>query len=485
MDSDLISKSKKIIQNTLIVCAVIIVLYLLLFVHPPQKGKPDRVTIDLWHVSGADESEPQVPLWFNEEQDEIYANQVGVPFLEIERKFLTSIIGNVPPDIFEYFGPVAQWSSRGALLPLNEYMERDGFDKSKFFEVLWDEVTWEGKIYAIPIGTACDAFYWNKEHFREAGLDPDRPPKTWSELEEYAEKLFVYDKEGNIKRAGYIPGYWSAGNTPGFIFWPMEFDAEFLSPDGRKVNMTSDACVKSLEWEGRLFQKLGGDKLIRMRSSFGYGTQQGFASKRLSMIVQKSSFIQELSKYAPDIEFGVSMLPVPDEGGHPGSTSGALWVGIPSGSQHPEEAWEYIKFYTRQDVLQRSADYAIDNDQVAFFPANIEVAKSPKQMSTPYMDVLIDTMKWARTPTIVPLAHAIFWREYQNAWDQVVRGQKSAREALEAAEKEVQRALDDQIDYNEFYTEYLRKKEAEISSASHDKADGIVSVQNDNSHKPD
>jgi hypothetical protein len=117
-------------------------------------------------------------------------------------------------------------------------------------------------------------------------------------------------------------------------------------------------------------------------------------------------------------------------------------------------------------------------DQVAFFPASIEVSKSPKQMALPYMDVFIDGMEWARSPTIIPLAHAVFWREYQNAWDVVMRGQKGAREALEAAEKEVQRALDDQIDYNKFYMDYMRKKDAKVSSSSDNYGDSVVSVHN-------
>jgi multiple sugar transport system substrate-binding protein len=126
-------------------------------------------------------------------------------------------------------------------------------------------MTWENKIYAIPTGAACEAFYWNKEHFRQAGLDPERPPKTWKELEEYALKLTLRNERGEIARAGYIPGYWDPFGTALFAHWALQKGARFLSEDGRRVKLTSPACVEALEWEANLFEKLGRDELIELR----------------------------------------------------------------------------------------------------------------------------------------------------------------------------------------------------------------------------
>jgi multiple sugar transport system substrate-binding protein len=206
----------------MIFCAVIIAGYLLIFIREPREEHPGRITIKLWNTTGAQEVDPPAPGWFNTEQDKIYVQRVGVPFLEIERKFITAVIGNVAPDLFEFFGPVPQWSSRGALIPLDKYMERDNFDTSLIFDALWDEMKWDGHTYAIPTGTACEAFYWNKAHFREAGLDPDKPPKTWDELEEFAEKLTIRNEKGKIVRAGYIPGYWDPFGTPLNAHWAIQ-----------------------------------------------------------------------------------------------------------------------------------------------------------------------------------------------------------------------------------------------------------------------
>lgn len=437
---------------------ILLCLGLFLSTGAPEKDIPGRTTIRLWNVVGAQETDPPAPGWFNEKQDRIYVKRIGVPFLEVERKFLTSAVGNCAPDLFEYFGPVAQWSSRGVLMPLNEFMERDGYDRDSVFPALWDEMTWENKIYAIPTGAASEAFYWNKEHFRQAGLDPDRPPQTWEELEAYALRLTLRTRRGEIERAGYIPGYWDPFGTALFAHWALQKGARFLSEDGRRVHLTSPACVEALEWEASLFEKLGRDELIKLRASFGYGSQQGFSSGRVSMIVQKSSFIEELAQFAPGIEYGVAPFPLPEEG-KPAVMFGAVWIGIPASAKHPDEAWEFIKYYTQALVQKRVADFLEEQKLVGFFPANIEAAGAPSRMAKPGMAVFLESMHWAHTPTVIPLAHAVFWREYGNAWDEAVRGLKPARAALANAEKIIQDALDDQLEYDEFYRTYLREQE--------------------------
>jgi len=177
-----------------------------------------------------------------------------------------------------------------------------------------------------------------------------------------------------------------------------------------------------------------------------------------SMIVQKSSFIEELAQFAPDLEYGVAPFPLP-EGGKPAVMFGAVWIGIPASAEHPEEAWEFIKYYTQASVQKRIADFLEEQKLVGFFPANIEAAGTPARLAKPGMAVFLESMQWAHTPTVIPLAHAVFWREYGNAWDEAVRGLKPARVALAKAEKIIQDALDDQLEYDEFYRNYLRERE--------------------------
>jgi ABC-type glycerol-3-phosphate transport system substrate-binding protein len=460
----MVERISRIAARVFLVAGIALAAGLLVFVRPPKTGRTDRTIITTWRVTGAEEEEPAVTNWFNESQDRIWAQPVGLPFLEIEQKFLTSVVGGIPPDVLEYFGSVAQWSARGALMPLDDFMERDGFDKSAIFAPLWEEMTFNGRIYAIPTGTGDEAFYWNKQHFREAGLDPEAPPETWDDLTTFAKRLTKYE-DGKITRAGYIPGYWSAGGAPLFLNWPVQLGARFLSADGTRVVLDTTASIEALKWEGDLFRDLGRDELIRKRASFGYGSQQGFLSGQLSMIVQKSSFPPEIKKFAPNLEYGCAPLPYP-KNGRRGVIAGCVWAGIPSGARHPEAAWEMIKYLSRGDIQVRGAEWSARRNLTAFFPSNIAAAKSDFVMSQPNMDVFVKSMEWGYSSTVVPLAHGVFWRCYVDVWDRVMRGVDEPATALRRAQSEVQMALDNQLAYSRFYQDHLRTAAAAASAGA-------------------
>ena len=87
---------------------------------------------------------------------------------------------------------------------------------SQFFPELWKTVVWEDGVYGVPFNTDTRFFMWNKDHFAEVGLDPEKPPTTWAELEEYALKL---DKiQGNrIERLGFYPLFGNFGRDTWMI----------------------------------------------------------------------------------------------------------------------------------------------------------------------------------------------------------------------------------------------------------------------------
>ena len=209
---------------------------------------------------------------------------------------------------------------------------------------------------------------------------------------------------------------------------------------------------------GRLFEELGRDALIAKRASFGYGSQQGFLSGQLSMIVQKSSFPPEIKKFAPQLDYGCSPLPYPKKGRR-GVIAGCVWAGIPSGAKHPEAAWELIKYMARADIQMRGAEWATRRNLTSFFPSNIDVANSPFMMSQPNMDVFVKSMEWAHSSTVVPLAHGVFWRCYVDAWERVMRGVDDPATALRRAQTRGPGGAGQPDGYSRFYEDYLRRKD--------------------------
>ena len=70
-----------------------------------------------------------------------------------------------------------------------------------------------GKTWGVPFQRSTIVLYWNKEAFKEAGLDPSKPPATWAEQVEYARKLTKRDGSGNVTQWGIeVP-------SSGFPYW--------------------------------------------------------------------------------------------------------------------------------------------------------------------------------------------------------------------------------------------------------------------------
>src|SRR5256885_3098459 len=82
-----------------------------------------------------------------------------------------------------------------------------------FYPALMANGTYKGKVYGIPFQRSTVVMYWNKEAFKEAGLDANKPPQSWAELKDYATKLTKKDASGKVTQWGVqIP-------SSGFPYW--------------------------------------------------------------------------------------------------------------------------------------------------------------------------------------------------------------------------------------------------------------------------
>src|SRR5205823_1424299 len=112
-------------------------------------------------------------------------------------------------------------------IDLYELLEQDaivafddvGADKAwlqSFYPALMANGTYKGKVYGIPFQRSTIVMYWNKEAFKEAGLDPEKPPASWNEMASMAAKLVKKDASGNVARWGVsVP-------STGYAYWMFQ-----------------------------------------------------------------------------------------------------------------------------------------------------------------------------------------------------------------------------------------------------------------------
>ncbi|PIS29203.1 MAG: hypothetical protein COT43_04500 [Candidatus Marinimicrobia bacterium CG08_land_8_20_14_0_20_45_22] len=443
------SRLKTSVMTALAIGAAIILFY------PRSQARPtDQRTISFWSCSGQKEDVPFIVTAFNAAQDSIRVLSNAIPWQEQEKKVLTAILSDNPPDAVSQFIPIVKWASRMALMPLDELIARDDFDTAAFYPALWQEMKWLGHVFGIPVSSASFAFFYNKKLFREAGLDPERPPKTWDEVAAYTKKLTRYDASGNIIQMGFYPFYKSAltasqnsPSTPLIIAW--EKGASFLSADGKRVTLINPQYVEALEWLLDFTKPYPVEKMEAFSAGFGYGDQHAFTSEKVAMMILPDIFPDYIRHHAPELDYGIALTPT-----FPGcpiaSSSGCWWLAIPRGCKDPEAAWEFIKFAASKKV-QLDAYSVMDQN---LFPANRLATADSIFLRDGKMQIFVTHLEHAQSPTIVPMAHDVFWREFYTAQELIVYGNQSIEKALGTAQTIIQHELDKALTYDE----YVRSK---------------------------
>ncbi len=286
------------------------------------------------------------------------------------QKLLCGVIGNSPPDVFKreanLFGDIA---ARGILMPLGDFLKRDkerpdGIHEADYSPGLWASCRGvDGKQYAVPEATNALFLAYNKGVFREAGLDPERPPRNWPEWREYAHKLTVRDERGRVTRLGTM--ILAPYKEDDLMFYIAQLGGNVLSENGRECFLDEPVAREALEFIASVVDACGGR---RAYDDFAQA-QEGLSTWPLgvgdvAMSVEGDSVIYEAMRRGSDIDLGIAPVPSP-VGREPVTTSALHGVYlIPRNARHPDEAWAFIRFAAGTDG-RRVFLTALEADQVA------------------------------------------------------------------------------------------------------------------------
>lgn len=432
-----------VLRNIMIGAGVVVLLVFFLWDFSEETPAAPGVTrVEYWMITGFREIYPYYATGFNAANPAIEVRTTLIPWQEHEKKILTAVSSGDPPDVVNQVTPVPKWAARLALMPLDEYIRRDGFDTTMFFPALWEEMKWHGKTYALPLFSGSYALFYNRALFRQAGLDPDRPPRTWDEVMTYTERLTVRDANGRMTRIGFIPTY---GNLHASVLIAWQLGSDFRSADGTRAQMLDSGVVAGIEFIRQFFTRYPLDQVAAFQGTLGMGEQHGFIADRVAMMILDSSFPDQIKAFKPSMDYGVAMIPT-FEGRPTASQSGSWWIAIPRGARNPEAAWQFMKYAVgREAQLQE-----IEHTEESLFPANRFAAYDPRFMNSPERKVFVRMMDYGHSPSILPLVHDGFWREFFGAQERVIHGRQTPLEALTQAQRAVQGVLDVAIEYDAY-----------------------------------
>jgi len=350
----------------------------------------------------------------------------------LQSRILVALQSGSTPDLIDVQNganiPLAQ---TGKLEPLKDKLTAAGVKFDDILPASLDTATYEGQLYGLPFQAEAHALIYNKGAFKEAGLDPDKPPQTWAEFVDYSKKLTRKNGKGQ-----QVYGYGVSGggaDQPGnALFRSLPFmwmnGGGILGPDNKEVIIGSSASVEGVKLYVDLFTtyKVSPPSTLENDSN---GLRRLFQVGNVAMIPGATSDIERIRAAAPDLDIGVGLLPHP-EGKQTSVILGGWNFIVPKDAPNKEAAIKLAAFMSKPE---RQALYTTT------FPASIS-GLNDKRFADPIMNAHKEMLKYARPQPTIPQWGQI-GQIYYNHLQEALLQSGTVQQSMDAAAAEIKTLL--------------------------------------------
>ena len=357
-------------------------------------GEPVTLRLDDWSSGDRVEYMNQVLEAFQEENPCITV--VAEPNIGDDQntRRLTMIASGTAPDLIatgESWIPM--YAEAGGFMDLTPFVEgEEGIDPaSVFYEGVYNQGFYQGVPYAIAKDYSTSAFYINRDLFDAAGIDYPEEGWTWDDALEIAQELTLDGNGNNATSPDFDPenivqygidivteGWWR-----GFQSYLYSWDAHTISEDGTTTQgyLNSEAAVEAWEfYRDLVFEYHVAPSANEIGSVEGGRTQMFQDGKVAIGQTYHGPWWQDVLNETPNLQWGVVPIPAGPGGTH---ESAVMWMGwgINAETEHPEEAWELLKFLTTEPGQRVFALKALSAVQ--------SVSEEMQRVEDPYWGVFI------------------------------------------------------------------------------------------------
>lgn len=301
----------------------------------------EKLTIEFWHCMGSSNGEliQQITESFNASQDNIEVKAVHQgSYTDAGTKMQAALAAGDAPVLAQMeIGMLGIFADAEQLVDLQKFVDAENYDIGDFLPGLLDASYYDGALVALPHSRSVPVLYYNKDRFKEVGLDENQPPATWDDLRASAKALTAdgaYGYSCPLDQWYYMALVMNAGGT---IFNE--------TADG--IGFNGESGTKPLY----LWQEMIDEGTMHVPSGQDYNSSEAcrnaFAGGTAAMVMQSSAQLKGLEKTC-EFEVGVGAIPKDTTLSYPAGGSNLLMF---KGHSDEEEAagWEFLKFMTNTE----------------------------------------------------------------------------------------------------------------------------------------
>ncbi len=301
-----------------------------------------------------------------------------------------------------------------------------------FYPAFMENSQTGGKTWGIPFQRSTIVLYYNKEMFKDAGLDPNRAPATWKEMAEYAQKLTKRDASGKVTQWGVqIP-------SSGFPYWlfqglTTENDVQLMNAAGTETYYDKPAVIEALQYWMDLTSKYK----VHPEGIVEWGTTpKDFFERKVAMIWTTTGNLTNVKNNAK-FDFGVAMLPAHKRRGSP-TGGGNFYLFKQAKPEQQAAAFKFIKWITSP---ARAAQWGIDTGYVAVSPDAWATPVMRKYVADfPPAAVARDQLQYA-VAELSTHDNQRVTKALNDGLQAGLTGTKSAEQAMKDSQREAERLL--------------------------------------------
>ena len=416
----------------------------------PDKGVEPAGKIVFWHAMGGTLG-PEVNKIveaFNKSQSKITVEAIFQgTYDDALAKLNTALASKAAPALIQVYDIGQRYMiDSDEIVPMQSFIDRDKFDVSDFEPAVANYYKVEGKLYSMPFNSSSSILYYNKEAFKEAGLDPEKPPKTFEEVADFAKKLVKKDAGGQTVRYGFGPSIY------GWLFeqW-MAVSGGYFTDNGNgrdkratKLTFNDEKGKAIFDWwkagvDGGYFWNPGVDN---------DGAANAFNAGKTAMYVESTARLRgHINATVGKFTVGTGKYPRPANAPATGGNiigGASVYVLKAAAAAEQQAAWEFVKYWTSPKVQ------AIWQAGTGYYPVvkkAYDEAES-KEWASKYPQFLTAVDQIRTAPQNTGTAGAVLGvfpegrRRIQKAIEEVLLGRSSSKDALDAAATELNAALE-------------------------------------------